>query len=687
MNGSLRAYLRRAAALPPRVIALKAARLAGRRAGAAWVRWRDRWRPTYLPPEAPRLAPLLRGLRAADLPPGLEDVLRPLVAQTLAHRMDLLGSGWRTVDPPPAGPGISPPNRPRSAALRALLPAGYQPLDWHRDLRSGYRWDPRVPFDRVRFGAVAGADVKGPWELARLQHLPWLALARLLAEAGRWPRAEAEACAVECRAQILDLLASAPPRFGVLWACPMDVAIRAANIALTVDLLRLAGAPLDAPALSAVATALREHGRHVIAHLEWHDGPRTNHYLADLAGLAFCGAALDDAEGAAWMAVAAHQLGVEIPAQFLPDGGCFEGSTLYHRLSADLVLFPLALLLGRRRRWEAADRDGLCRRLRGRPPLTGAPLPTAALERVPAVVAFAAAIQRPDGRAPQVGDNDSGRLFKPHPTLAETPDGPREDLLDLRPTVAAGRALLGRADGGEWVDALLVRALAGGAVVSATPVAAPAEDPERPEVLAALDARLTALPAARRRRTVLPLPGLDPRRLVAEAFPHFGLYVLRGPATFIALRCVALDDGHEWGHTHDDNLHLEVWHDGREVVTDPGSCVYTADPPTRDRYRAAAAHFVPRCAGAPAVTFFAPFGAVHRAAGRCLAFGPGGMAAELSGPDDWQVWRLVRPEAGRLVVSDGCSRGTLVVTPDDAADPVTVSEGYGRQTARPVRSL
>lgn len=709
MNIPLRAYLRAALSVPPHVALGKAGRLAARRLRWATERARDRRRPTYLPPAAGHLAPLL-DLAPEALPAGLEEALRPVVAHALAHEVDVLGSGWLRVAYGMACPGfegircaagpavvadgggawlvdrVSPSNLARAQALWRLVGADYTPIDWHIDIRSGYRWDPLVHFRDIRFAAHPGADVKVPWEIGRLQHLPQLALACVLAAAGRWDAAESARCAAEVRNQILDFLATAPPRFGVPWACPMDVAIRAVNMALAVDLLRIAGVPLDAAFVSAVATALREHGRHVLANLEWHAGPRTNHYLADIAGIAFCGAALEDAEGDAWLAFAADQLDVEILAQFLPDGGCFEGSTLYHRLSADLVLFPLALLLAARDRRPAAFRAGATDRLKVRPPLHGRSPGPAAAERVARLVAFAAATARPDGRAPQIGDTDSGRLVKPHPTALPEGGAWREDALDIRPTLAAGHALLGTA-AEPFADGVLIQALAQGRTigsrVNGPVVAASAFGAE--EEVAAMAARIARLPEPQRRETVIDLPGMRPETLVASAFPVFGLYVLRSADTYVALRCAALDDRHEWGHTHDDNLHLEVWHDGREYVTDPGSYLYTCAPRQRDLYRSAAAHFAPRPSGAAAVRFFAPFGADHLARGICVAFGPSGMAARLEGPG-WVVWRAVRVEAGRLIVHDGApDRPLSAVSYEDGT--VTVSEGYGRQTARPVRSF
>ena len=66
-----------------------------------------------------------------------------------------------------------------------------------------------------------------------------------------------------------------------------------------------------------------------------------------IVGILFAAAYLPhSAETNSWMAFAARELTSEIERQFLADGGNCEGSTGCHRLSAELVLFGLALVLG-----------------------------------------------------------------------------------------------------------------------------------------------------------------------------------------------------------------------------------------------------------------------------------------------------------------------------------------------------
>ena len=57
----------------------------------------------------------------------------------------------------------------------------YEPIDWQLDFKSGYRWSDWTWYRVIRCGNIRGADVKVPWELGRLQHLPQLALAATVA--------------------------------------------------------------------------------------------------------------------------------------------------------------------------------------------------------------------------------------------------------------------------------------------------------------------------------------------------------------------------------------------------------------------------------------------------------------------------------------------------------------------------
>jgi hypothetical protein len=317
--------LGRALRLPPGVLARKAlGRLLGgaRRAVACAT---DERRGTY---ELGHVEPPLTSIFPAPSRGALaarRAALEKLGAQYLEHRFDLLGSGWTKVsrgmrcrgmeghryDPsgPPKASGhahamsrVNRSNRDEAGRILALLDRGYEPIDWQLDFKSGYRWSESTWFRRIRvYGNPPGADIKVPWELGRCQHLPQLALLHALWRDDR--PADAARVFREFRNQVLDFIGSNPPRFGVQWACPMDVAIRLANWLSAFDLFRAAGAESDPAFENVFGRSVYEHALHVSANLEWTAELRSNHYLADLAGLAFAAGHLAPSEDAdRWLA-------------------------------------------------------------------------------------------------------------------------------------------------------------------------------------------------------------------------------------------------------------------------------------------------------------------------------------------------------------------------------------------------
>ena len=76
----------------------------------------------------------------------------------------------------------------------------------------------------------AGADIKLPWELARCQHWPLLGQAYRLTGDDRF--------AAEIARELRDFMEANPIGIGVNWTCTMDVALRAANWAIALELIR-----------------------------------------------------------------------------------------------------------------------------------------------------------------------------------------------------------------------------------------------------------------------------------------------------------------------------------------------------------------------------------------------------------------------------------------------------------------
>lgn len=587
--------------------------------------------------------------RLVDAPfPADEDALRRQAAQWLDHRFDLLGSGWVRVaygeayagfGPHRYAPGPSlaadwraavvaghwPGVRDRAAAILALIDdSRYGPIDWHVDFKSGYRWSPRTLGLAVPYGHLPGVDVKVPWELARMQHLPPMAL--LYGATGD------AALAREFRNQLLDFLGGNPPGWGVNWACAMDVAIRAANMALAWDLFRAAGARFDSAFEEELAAGLRAHGRYIRANLEWNEHHRGNHYLADICGLAFCASYLPDGEETAgWLTFCRRELEAEILRQFTPDGANFEASTAYHRLSAEMALYAAAVLGG---------------------------LAEDVMARLSLAARFAADVTKPSGQAVQIGDNDSGRFV----TLR-----PEEAPLDFTSLRMAFDGLFGEGPA-QSSEARVVAALAGGKRHERAPAWRSVEA-ERP-VGQGKGCRLAIMPP-----DPTALEGLE-----VIAYPDFGLFIWKSARSFVSVRCGPIGQNGNGGHAHNDQLAVEIEIDGIAWVRDPGTHVYTPDLEARNRYRSALAHFVPRDGAKEPARFISPFRLEDRAKAEVLRFGPDfvGVHHGFGAP----VHRRVAIEDGAIIVEDWPGEGEHAIrSPEDLARlwwlDLPFSPGYG----------
>jgi hypothetical protein len=175
----------------------------------------------------------------------------------------------------------------------------------------------------------------------------------------------------------------------------------------------------------------------------------------------------------------------------------------------------------------------------------GATVPPPALERLHAMFAFVAAYSRSDGSVPLVGDADDGRIQR----LGT------QDLNDHRYLLSTGAVMFN--DG-------LLRAGAGKFWDESYWLLGP-----------------------RGRAEFDRLERRDPSSI---AFPHGGFYVMRAGATHVFVDCGEVGMDGRGGHGHNDMLAFELVLDGRPVLTDCGSYVYTASREWRNRFRSTAMH-------------------------------------------------------------------------------------------------
>ena len=252
-------------------------------------------------------------------------------------------------------------------------------IDWHLDPLSGYHWPLEYHADLNLF-RDDGSDARILWELNRLPH--FLTLARAYAVTGD------EKFTREFLAQLQSWHAQNPYGMGVNWNCAMEVALRATNLLGAFEIFR--HSPLwDEQSLARLLAIFDQHGEFIRENLEFSYIATSNHYLSDVVGLVWLGTMLPEMQAARdWREFGLREMFREMDKQVLADGADFESSTGYHRFVLELFLYTF--ILCRANNIEIAERYW------------------AKLRRM---LYYVRAYLRPDGRAPLVGDSDSGQFL------------------------------------------------------------------------------------------------------------------------------------------------------------------------------------------------------------------------------------------------------------------------------------
>ena len=640
----------------------------------------DRLRPTY---QCQNIEPI-RIVSAFDI-----DSLRPSLASyralcdaVLSGKSDCLRDDWISVLQDGSTAAVNRSNRERSRKIWQGRPrSGQSCRRWQWDPASGFSWSAKTWYRDIPIPRYAGLEIKHPWERARGYELVWLATAHAAAKAGVPEFRSAESYSSEAEIWIRDFLAHNPPRFGVCWAIAMEAAIRGANIGLAVDLFRAHGARFSDGFLNLVATALHEHCGFIERNPEFSPKWAGNHYLAGVCALAIMACYLPESSTQLhWIEQAADAILLQLDRQFGLDGGNFEGSTAYHGLAAELIAFALAYLAG----WAKKHPDS---------PISARVLSLPAY-RISKLANFQEAVTRADGMILQVGDNDSGRLFKIVPTHSPTGGRWIERPRDHRAISAALRALTtGRPPDAPFgpVGHVILSTSQGGltnTIGTGDNSANVLPQLDRDRVSASWNA---CPPEARYRiglRLTQPHQNLD-----FHAFPNFGLFVWRRDPLMLSIRCGAIGQLGRGGHDHDDQLSITLYDRSGPVIDDPGSPAYQSDKGLRNLYRGADSHFAPCLDYDRATPLEAgPFELRDCSPGQVRAAGRDGFWGTI-GRDEHLVHRALLLENDILLILDWAEplepNGHLRLSalPPQPVSRVMVSDGYGRITDTPAYDL
>ncbi|HEX3142860.1 MAG TPA: heparinase II/III family protein, partial [Pyrinomonadaceae bacterium] len=498
----------------PRVAALEAAR----RVRVANERRRERAELAQLDQQPARLREEFARIRASDLLAHFRSRVKPRFLPGF-HDLPRTAELQRTIFPRQTEQLITSARQIVDEHCWPLLGFGEkcfgeQEINWNIDPLSGFHWplDFHADINLIRDD---GSDARVTWELNRLAHLITLGRAYTITND--------ETFSHEFFRQIKDWRRQNPVARGVNWNCAMEVALRAMNLLAAFSLF-LRAPQMDELMLKEFLQIVDSHGAHIKRNLEFSNIATSNHYLADITGLLWIGVMLPELQAAdEWREFGLRELLSEMDKQTLADGADYEASTGYHRLKVELYLYSMVL----------------CH-------LNGIEIADKYWTKLRSMIGYMAAYLRPDGRAPLIGDTDSGQVL---------------------PIVRRS------ADEHGYVLAL------GAAIFKEPRFELPSE--ELPE-------ELLWILGEQGVRDYSSLP--DGSLPESQAFPEAGIYLLRHKELYLLFNASDVGVNGRGSHGHNDALSIEVSACGVPFIVDPGTYLYTADLDERHRFRSTAYH-------------------------------------------------------------------------------------------------
>jgi hypothetical protein len=471
----------------------------------------------------------LKDLAVEELRRSVRCFLQPLLDVSCKSELVTLATA---VDPDSCIKTVQETERIREGRIR-VFGTEYdfgQSVDWNRDPRSGFAWPLDYHGDLKLVDLRNTADVRVVWELNRCHHLVVMGKAY-------WYTGET-AYASRFRSETMDWARANPICRGVNWSCPMEVAIRAVNLAWAYCFF-CDSEELDRDFHLFLQSLLESHGINIVQHLENLSAPRGNHYVADLVGLLYLGLLLPwSSHARRWVELSVRELKREMSTQVLGDGLGFEGSIPYHRLVTELFLHAAVLLGKSKRRTADADHGAV---IHAATQGLGAEF----LRRLELMCEAVIWYTRPDGLAPQIGDGDDGRLVKL--------GSPSLEVNDHRHLCAVAGELFNREDLRDHGY------------------------PCREEALW-MFGRIPVEPRAER------------RDIESRAFHTSGFYFMRRGAEYAAIHCADLGTGGKGSHSHNDSLSFELCFHGMPYLVDPGTYMYSGAPELRNVFRLTRSH-------------------------------------------------------------------------------------------------
>ncbi|WP_413581371.1 heparinase II/III family protein [Bdellovibrio sp. HCB288] len=510
-------------------------------------------------------------------------------------------------------------------------------LHWHMDLVRNFEWSSKVAGVELSI-PLNGGDVKRPWELGRLHQLVQLALCY---RCFRDDEERRKSCQQLATTILCDFHESNPVFNGPQWMCAMDVGIRLSNICLAADIFGEEFVSLNQKVLD---YELARHIFFIESNKENSLGSFVgNHYLANICGLVYGYAHSGHKRASYMLRKVSKELNFETIKQFGNDGGNFEGSTYYHRLSGELVVFAFACLL---KRSDSKIEMGLT-----------------FLERLKAILFFSESVSLVDGFVPQVGDNDSGHLLICNPIQFQ------ENDLNHRSFICGLRHFFQLKDKNQFLEVLVSEYCNADNGTFLVPEHKAVYGSEK-EFLRATE---KCFKLNSKQEYNFSVAHFDPQQASYFSFSDFGIYTCKFGNVFVSLRCGVNSNDKGGGHRHRDQLSIFI-HDGRDIVgRDPGTYLYTSDTAMRALLRSASAHNGPYCGTGLRVE--ASLFEMNDQFAQCIYFGPLGFFGK-SFENGKEFCRWISFSEENIKIIDWVESGEELARLDFAEN--LFSPGYGQ---------
>lgn len=495
----------------------------------------------------------------------------------------------------------------------------YEPIDWHIDFKSKFRFNTKYFNSRQKCRSVIdkgnGVDIKVPWELGRLYHLVQISVLAI------FNKNKSEMLIKEFKNQVLDFIIANPYKKTVQWSCIMSTSIRATNLLISYDIIKQIDNRnlLDKNFERIFYKFIKSHGVFIMDNLEYSKIPG-NHYLSNIAGLIFIASYLKSTEETdSWLVFATQELIKEVDRQFHNDGSNFEGSTSYHRLSTEFVVYSTALIMGvlktKRRKSFVSYNNKLIKRLKpaNRQNYTLDKddfFPEKYINKLFLMGIFTRDITNSKCEIVQVGDNDSGRLIKLSPigniisyNLAykkyyKFPYNNQikyyfdenilnhTNLLSLISAIFKKDNILNKYEVMFPLEASFIKSLSSNYKFNSIKINQIYKNNIN---FHKLDDTLLNYKKVTTFSFSNNTESLN-KNIEFINYDKFGICLFKSEILYLCITVDVTKNAKLFGHSHNDKLSFELIVNGENIVTDPGTYVYTPFPVIRDKFRSTKSH-------------------------------------------------------------------------------------------------